>query len=136
MIGLDTNVLVRFLVQDDPDQCALVDQYIDAASQRGECFIISPVVLCELVWVLETAYDCTRLEVAEALEVILRTSQFDFIDKKSLWDAWHDYNNGKADFSDYYIGRNYRQAGADTTLTFDKALKRSEAFTVMSAKSR
>ena len=136
MKGLDTNVLIRYLVQDDPAQCAVVSRELETASRTSEHFVISPIVLCELVWVLETAYECTKDEVVNTLERVLRTAQFDVLEKDIAWGAWSDYRNGKADFSDYYLGRRHHQAGADVTLSFDKALKTSDFFQVLSTKKK
>lgn len=134
MTGLDTNLLVRYLVQDDPAQFAAVAQEIDRAAQQGERFVIAPIVLCELVWVLESAYACKRAEVTGVLEQILRTAQFEVLEKDMVWGAWEDYRTGKGDFSDYYLGRRHRQAGAEMTLTFDKALSHSPLFKLVMGK--
>jgi predicted nucleic-acid-binding protein len=131
MKGLDTNVLVRYLVKDDPAQFAIVERRLDLAADRKEQLLIAPVVLCELVWVLETAYGCKRAEIASTLEQILRTAQFEVLDKDIIWAAWDDYRNGKGDFADYYLGRQYEHAKAEKTLTFDKSLAHSPLFDVL-----
>ena len=77
MIGLDTNVLVRYLTRDDPAQYAKAAAMIDAATDRGEQLVINTAVLCELVWVLGTAYSYSRAEIARALEQIFATAQFE-----------------------------------------------------------
>ena len=128
MTGLDTNVLVRYLVQDDPAQSAEATRRIEAGADGSESFAIAPIVLCELVWVLETAYGCPRADIAATLENILRTAQFEVLAKDLVWRAWSDYKTGKGDFSDYYLGAKHRQAGAGKTLTFDKALRTSQLF--------
>ncbi|NCC49634.1 MAG: PIN domain-containing protein [Spartobacteria bacterium] len=71
--GLDTNILVRYLVQDHPKQFAAARRELESSAQSGERFVISPFVLCELVWVLETAYDCSKEDVVDTLEQVLRT---------------------------------------------------------------
>ena len=68
MKGLDTNVLVRLLVADDETQARRVVNLLESAERVGESFFVSSLVLLELAWVLELAYDCTRAEVLEALE--------------------------------------------------------------------
>ncbi len=133
MKGLDTNVLVRYLVQDDPAQSVAAVRELDRAVARGERVIIAPIVLCELVWVLETAYDFHRTDVASTLEQILRTAQFEVLDKDLVWAAWKEYQTGKGDFADYYLGLMHRRAGADRTLTFDRGLARSAFFEVLPA---
>ena len=77
MIGLDTNVLVRYLLQDDAAQARLASAAIESAAGRGERLRLTAITLCELVWVLESAYRQTRADVARALEQIVRTADFD-----------------------------------------------------------
>ena len=116
MTGLDTNVLVRYLAQDHPAQSAAAAREIEQAARNGEKLVISPIVLCELVWVLESAYGHSRSEVAGALDRILRTAQFDLLEKDLLWPALEEYRRGPGDFADYYLGRKHGQAGAKKTL--------------------
>ncbi len=131
MTGLDTNVLVRYLTQDDPDQAKKASAIIEDAAAKGEKLLIHPVVLCELVWVLETAYRYGRSDVATTLDRILRTAQFEFQDKETVWSAWADYRSGKADFADYLIGRANGRFGAAHTVTFDRELKGHRQFRVL-----
>jgi len=77
MIGLDTNVLVRYLTQDDRVQYEKTAAFIEAATDRGEQLLVNTVVLCELEWVLESAYNYSREEIAHAIEQILATAQFE-----------------------------------------------------------
>ena len=96
MTGLDTNVLVRYLTQDHPAQSATAAREIEQAARSGAKLVISPIVLCELVWVLESAYDYGRSEVAGALDRILRTAQFEVLEKDLLWPALEEYRRGPA----------------------------------------
>lgn len=131
MIALDTNVLVRHLTQDDPVQSPVASREIEQAADRGEEILIADVVLCELVWVLEDCYKLKRDQIAGILERILQTSAFCFQTKEILWAALGDYRAGKADFSDYLIGRTARSAGTQPTLTFDRALRDNPLFRVL-----
>ena len=133
MTGLDTNVLVRTLVTDTPRQSAAAKRAILEAARSGEKLAIQPVTLCELVWVLESCYRRPRAEITLALEAILRTAQFEIIDKDTVTLAVGDYAKGKGDFADYYIGRANERAGADVTLTFDKSLKSDPRFRLLKA---
>jgi predicted nucleic-acid-binding protein len=131
MKGLDTNVLIRYLVQDDPDQAAVAVQAIETGVDRNERFLIQPVVLCEAVWVLDSVYGYSKEEIVTALNMILRTVQFEIADKDTVWQAFGDYQSGKADFSDYLIGRANTRQGAVPTLTFDRSLKDSRLFFIL-----
>ncbi len=131
MTGLDTNVLVRYLTNDDPDQSKKASRIVEEAATKGEKLLVHPVVLCEVVWVLETAYDYGRSDVAATLDRILRTAQFEIPDKEIAWSAWADYRSGKGDFADYLIGRANARLGATHTVTFDKELKGHRQFHVL-----
>lgn len=128
MNGLDTNVLVRYLVQDDLEQGKLAEEYIKSVKANGETCFINNIVLCELVWVLETSYKLGRNQVMDILEKILRTNTFDFEDKAAAWWSVQQLTKGKADFSDYLIGKLNQEAGCAETASFDAKLKGAEGF--------
>ena len=131
MIGLDTNILVRYITQDDPDQSKTAAHEIEKGLSAGQMFFIADIVMCELVWVLETAYGYDRREIAPVLENILRTKQFQFENKELLWQSVADYRNRKGDFADHLIGRAGNKAGCSETLTFDAGLKDNPVFRVL-----
>jgi predicted nucleic-acid-binding protein len=133
--GLDTNVLVRYLTQDDEGQAEVATRTIEGAAAKGEKMLIQPIILCELVWVLESAYDFPKSDLLRALEGVLRVAQFEIAEKDTVWQALSDFRQGKGDFSDYYLGRANEKAGAAITLTFDKTLKGIPRFQVLSAQS-
>jgi predicted nucleic-acid-binding protein len=131
MIGLDTNVLVRYLTRDDAGQYAKAAALIDAAANRGEQLVVNIVVLCELVWVLGASYRYSREEIAGALEQILATAQFEVERLDDARQALGDFRSTKADFSDALIGRINRSLGAEHTVTFDRSLKAVETFKML-----
>jgi predicted nucleic-acid-binding protein len=131
MMGLDTNLLVRYLTRDDPGQYAKVTALVDAAIEHGDRFVINTAVLCELVWVLRTVYEYSREEIARALDHILATAQFDIERADEARQALRDYQSTKADFSDALVGRVNRSLGAERTITFDRNLKGLETFQVL-----
>lgn len=122
MIGLDTHVLVRYLLQDDPDQAARATHEIEARQAEGSSIYLTAIVLCETVWVLESAYGFGKADVLAVLEMILRTRQFAFEHKDRLWAALADLRTGKGDFSDYLLGRIGQVAGCTETITLDRGL--------------
>ena len=131
MIGLDTNILVRYLTQDDPGQSRKATREIEKARASGQTFFIADIVLCELVWVMETAYGYERREIIPVLENILRTRQFHFANKDLLWISLADYRSKKGDFADHLIGRAGHKAGCRETLTFDAGLTDNPVFRVL-----
>jgi predicted nucleic-acid-binding protein len=131
MKGLDTNVLVRYLTQDDALQARKANLVIDRAVAAGERVQVDTVVLCELVWVLRTAYDCDRPTVAEALDKLLDAAQLSIDDRDRAREAARLFASGPGDFADYLLGLRNREAGCDTTLTFARAHRKSDLFTVL-----
>ncbi|PYO57144.1 MAG: hypothetical protein DMD83_10780 [Candidatus Rokuibacteriota bacterium] len=127
MTGVDTNVLVRYIVRDEPTQAARASRELE----RGERFLVGSIVLCELVWVLETGYGFSRRDVAVTLERILATAQFEIEAKDLALGALDDFRRSTADFSDCLLGRRNRAAGAAETVTFDRSLKGLEGFRLL-----
>lgn len=131
MIGLDTNVLVRYLTKDDPGQFAKAKALIEATVAGGDRFVVNSAVLCELVWVLRATYEYSRDDLARALESILATAEFDVERPDDARLALMDFRSTKADFTDALIGRINRSLGADHTATFDRDLKELDSFRVL-----
>jgi predicted nucleic-acid-binding protein len=131
MIGLDTNVLIRYLTKDDASQHHKVKRLIDDAVTKDQRLLINSAVLCEVTWVLETVYDYSRLEIADVLERILDTAQFEVERAEEARRALGDFRSTKAGFADALIGRVNRALGATQTATFDRDLKALDTFTVV-----
>lgn len=131
MIGLDTNVLVRYMTLDDEGQAAVATGVIEGAADAGEPLFVSAVVMCEVVWVLERGYRFDRVHVEQAVDALLRTAQLHFRDKDLLLAALSDYRRGRGDFADYVIGRDAAAEGCARTVTFDHALSPSPLFEVL-----
>lgn len=131
MIGLDSNVLVRYLMQDDAAQARLASTVIESAAGRGERLRLSAVTVCELVWVLESAYHQSRANVARALDQIVRTADFDLEHVDHVRRAIERYRSTPADFADALIGLVNEAEGCEHTLTFDRSLKRMPQFKVL-----
>ncbi|GAB1540270.1 type II toxin-antitoxin system VapC family toxin [Scytonema sp. NUACC21] len=125
MIGLDTNVLVRYLTKDDIDQWAQASQIIQ---ENQPCFI-GNVVLSEVVWVLRgRPYQFAKNEIIATLEMILQSSGFEFENRSIVYQALQRTKQGRADFSDYLIGAIAQQAGCSETVTFDRKLRGEKRF--------
>jgi predicted nucleic-acid-binding protein len=131
VIGLDTNVLVRYLTQDDRVQARRANAVVGAALEKGERCRLDSVVLCELVWVLRGAYGYDKPTVVDTLERILSTVQLDIGEKDLVRRALEDHRLGSGDFADYLIGHSNREAGCGSTATFDRRLKSSAVFRVL-----
>ncbi len=128
MIGLDTNILVRYLVEDDAAQASKAARLIETRCTEDTPGFVNRVVLCELAWVLESAYDYPRATVAATLEILLRPAELKVDAADAAWAALTAYRGGGVDFSDAFIGRLNRDAGCDATATFDKGAARLDDF--------
>jgi predicted nucleic-acid-binding protein len=128
VIALDTNVLVRLLVRDDPQQAAAAERLLGKAFESGEdCFLSDPV-LCELEWVLDSCYRAPRTDVLAVLRDLMAQKHFAFEDREVLRCAVDAYQAGRADFSDYLIGAKAQARGATATYTFERVLRGAEGF--------
>src|ERR1700690_1259626 len=129
MIGLDTNVIIRYLLQDDKQQFARVEQIIEQGIQRGECFHVCLIVLCEVVWVLDYTYELTKQEIMHFLEILLHSEQFEVENRELVMNALKEYQESKTSFADCLIGLANQLHGCMTTYTFDKKAAKLCAFT-------
>ena len=123
MIALDTNVLVRFLVQDDPEQARLAGEVIDLLTEEAPGFV-SREVLVELVWVLERAYRLGRAEIAGALDGLLVSTELVIEGVDQVGPALELYRNDGFGFADLMIAAAARRAGASEVVTFDRKAAR------------
>jgi predicted nucleic-acid-binding protein len=128
VIGLDTNVLVRYLTQDDVAQARKANALMTDLLSKGERCFIGSVVLCEVVWVLRGAYGFDKATIVSVLEKLLATGQFTFQDKDLARRAILDYRTGRGDWADYLIGRQAEDAGCGFTATFDRRLHNCPLF--------
>jgi predicted nucleic-acid-binding protein len=132
MRGLDTNVLVRFITADDPNQSETARKLVDDLERDGERVHVTVVVLCELAWVLRgRLYGYDRPSIAAAINRLLETRVFAIQDRDVVRRAVADYEDGVADFADYVIGRQNQAAGAEDTVTFDRQLDGAPGFEVL-----
>jgi predicted nucleic-acid-binding protein len=127
--GLDTNILVRFFIQDDPEQTQTVLELLEQTERDGEKLHVTPITLCELVWVLGSVYRQNRRQTSAALESLLDIRLLEIQDRELVLRALDDVRTGPAEFSDYLIGWQNRQAGCVDTITFDGGLRTAPGFT-------
>ena len=119
MIGLDTNVLVRYLAQDEPAQSAAATQLIEGFTAEAPGFI-STVTLVETAWVLARAYRTTRPDIAAVIEGLLRAQDLVVEQSETHYLALGTYQTTTADYADAVIAQTGKRAGCDETVTFDR----------------
>lgn len=129
MIGLDTNVLLRLLVRDDPAQYAAAVRFVKDAVSRGETLFINRVVIAELAWALARTCRRSRNDIALAIEQVLVTAEFEVEGSPLAWAALHTYKSTSVDFTDCLVGAVNRAAGCAVTVTFNRAAAKLETFT-------
>lgn len=126
MIGLDTNVLVRYLVEDDPEQSPRATALVERALEQGQRLFVPQIVLCELVWVLDSVYRYPLERITTVLRDLLRARQLVIEDLDSARKALDRYSARGGDFADYLIVERCRAAGCDRVASFDGGLSEEE----------
>jgi len=120
IVVIDTNLLVRYLTDDDPQKAKAVDTLLNRAN-KGELKILIPsVVVAELVWVLESFYKLAAAEITELVEAILNTPGVDIQDKSIIKAALKIYRSKEIDLIDAWIIEFAKARGAKRIYTFDK----------------
>ena len=124
MLGLDTNVLVRFLVQDDQTQFERAQKLIGRELRTDNAVLVSLLVLLETEWVLRSRYGMTKAAIAAAFSGLLDSVEVRFEDEHSIESALFTWKDSSVDFADCLIGARNRELGCRATASFDaKAAK-------------
>jgi predicted nucleic-acid-binding protein len=132
MIGLDTNILVRFLMEDDPIQSAQARRLIERRLTEHNQGFVSLATILETTWVLESVYKRSRQQVAEAIRRILQVDTFIIQNEQEVYTAMVTLQTGQGSFEDALIASLGLWAGCTSTLTFDKKASRLEGFELIS----
>ncbi len=132
MIGIDTNVLVRYLAQDDPKQTRRATELIENKCSENNPAFINHIVLCETMWVLERLYDVKKPLMIEILEKILNTEQFEIQTIDIVWKAFQEFKKkNKVDFADCLLSQINMDNGCKKTVTFDKAAGKTSGYQLL-----
>jgi predicted nucleic-acid-binding protein len=127
MVGLDTNVILRYLLQDDPKQTTLANHIVDQVLSDRNPGFISLVTVLEMVWVLRSLLKQTPTEIATHLEHLLAAESLEVQNGQQVFEAAFALKRGTGEFEDALIGALNAWAAYPHTLTFDKkALFRNE----------
>ena len=131
MIGLDTNILVRYFAQDEPRQSVAARDLIDNKLTREDPGYITVIVLVEFAWVLKRLYAGKREEIVEVIEGLLAASTINIENKRLVRNALRAFAASKADFSDCLIVHINSDAGCKFTYTFDQIASKLEGFRLL-----
>lgn len=124
MIGLDTNVIVRYVMQDDPAQATAATRIIDSLSAENPGFV-SLVVVAELAWVLDFSYRIKQEGIERAVQTLLESEEIIVEQAETVAQALRLFRAGGANFADFLIERSGNAAGCQHTFTFDQKAARS-----------
>ncbi len=132
MIGIDTNVLVRYLSQDDPEQTMIATKLIENKCSDNNPAFINHIVLCETMWVLERLYNVKKPLMSEILEKILNTEQFEIYKTDIVWRAFQEFKQkNKVDFADCLLSHINLENGCEETATFDKTAAKTNGYKLL-----
>jgi len=124
MLGLDTNVLIRFLVRDDQAQFEKARRLIKREVAAGRGIFVNQLLLLETEWVLRSRYGLTKNRIIEVISGLLEASDIQFEDEPAIEEALFIWKDTTSDFADCVIGVHNRRLGCRATATFDmKACK-------------
>ncbi len=128
MVGIDTNILIRFLLADDARQAADARAIITDTAGAGDRIYISCVVLLEAVWVLETVYRFSREELCKLVDALLSRPAFNLQAESAVAEAVDHFRHGKADFADYLAAVFSKKDAGSRLVTFDRACREKDLF--------
>ena len=120
MIGLDTNVLLRYLAQDDPKQSARATEIVEQRLTEQEPGFVSLVTILEVVWVLKSLFKRSRQDIANDIEMLLAADTLEVQNEQEVYLAVVALRNGSGTFEDALIGALGVWRGCSATLTFDE----------------
>ena len=130
MIGLDPNILLRYLTQDDPIQSAKATEIIERRLNEENPGFVSTVAMVETVWVLDRGYRLAANEIAAAVERRLQTDVLVVENEQEVFTAMIALKEGQGSFADAMIAALAARAGCSCTLTFDQKALRLSGFTL------
>lgn len=131
MLGIDTNVLVRFLVRDDEAQFEKARRLIRREIGAGEDVFVSLMVLMETEWVLRSRYSLQKTQIMEAISMLLDATEVQLEDESAVEETLFIWKDNAADFADCLIGAHNRRLGCRATATFDEKAVKLAAFVAL-----
>ncbi len=128
MIGIDTHVLVRFLLRDEETQFQKANKLIQREVKGGQGVLVSQLVLLETEWVLRSRYDFSKGQILEVIASLLDTVGIHTEDRQSVEEAIHHWKEASVDFADCLIAARNRRFGCSATATFDASADKLPGF--------
>ena len=131
MIGLDTNILIRYIVQDDARQAKRAAKLIESMCTADDPGFVNLIVVCEICWVLTSGYKYNRETIASVIRNILTSVELVVEESETVWKALSAFEKGKAALADYIIGSHNQTKQTTITYTFDRKASEHISFTLL-----
>ena len=128
MKGIDTNILVRFLVGDDELQAKKVYNIFKKAELNKNELFVPLLVVLELIWVLESVYDITRDKIIDSISELLLLPVLNFEHRSALQQFTQTAHENSYDLSDLIIAHSAKEQGCKTVITFDRKASKYNLF--------
>ena len=128
MKGIDTNILIRFLIGDDELQSKRVYNIFKKAESEKKEFFVPLLVILELIWVLESVYEIARTEILDSISELILMPILKFEHQSALQQFTHSAQDNRYDLSDILIANSAKAQGCETVITFDKKASQSNLF--------
>ncbi len=134
MIGLDTNILVRYIVQDNIRQAKRATELIESMCTADDPGFINLVVICEVCWVLASGYKYDREIIASIIRNMLTSVELMVEESETVWRSLSAFEKGQAGLADYIIGSHNQTKHTTTTYTFDRKAAKHQSLTLLTLK--
>ena len=131
MIGLDTNVVIRYVTQDDPRQAAAASRLFENVLSVEQPGFVSLITLSEIAWVLAECYEAGKPRIVAVIETLLGSRQVVVEESELAWKAVRAWGKSTADFSDALLGQVFVARGCERAVTFDKSAARLPGFELL-----
>ncbi|MFH2045933.1 MAG: type II toxin-antitoxin system VapC family toxin [Pseudomonadota bacterium] len=131
MKAVDTNILIRFLIGDDELQAKQVYTIFKKAESEKEVLFVPLLVILEMVWVLESVYNISRVEILDSINDLLSMPIFKFDQLSTLQQFAHSAQGNNHDLSDLLIAHSAKTNGCETVITFDKKASKFQLFELL-----
>ncbi len=128
MIGLDSNILIRYFAQDHAGQSARATQIIEGQLSQDSPGFISSIVLVEMVWTLMRFYKLKQNAIMAIIMELMNADDIQLEHREEIWRAYQQVSSQTLDFSDALLGAIHKKSGCEYTLTFDKKAVNSDLF--------
>ena len=124
MIGIDTNILLRLWLNDDPAQSKRIDVLLAKYGNSPGSLLVTDVVLVEAVWTLRSAFDQSKAAQLSAVSSLLGETAFAFENREAVVNALALFEAASCGFSDCLVVAKHASQACEFTATFDRGMRK------------